>query len=72
MFEMTRQQMALHSAYPERSVPRESWFDRQGVKLASPIMRRLRQRTALQTKVVEAVNEQEQALARLSDDHLRQ
>ena len=71
MFEMTRQQMALHSAYPERSVPRESWFDRQGVKLASPLMRRLRQRTALQTKVVGAVNEQGQALTLLSDDRLR-
>ena len=58
MFDMARQQTALHSAYPERSVPRESWFDRQGVKLASPVMRRLRVRTAMRTEVVEPVNEQ--------------
>ena len=49
MFDMARQQTALHSAYPERSVPRESWFDQQGAKLTSPVMRRLRERTAMRT-----------------------
>jgi len=72
MFDMARQQTALHSAYPERSVPRESWFDRQGVKLASPVMRRLRERTAMRTEVVEPVNEQGRALSALRDDQLRQ
>jgi preprotein translocase subunit SecA len=72
MFDMARQQTALHSAYPERSVPRESWFDRQGVKLASPIMRRLRERTAMRTEVVGAVNELGPALVGLGDDQLRE
>ena len=72
MFDMARQQTALHSAYPERSVPRESWFDRQGVKLASPVMRRLRERTARRTEVIEPVNEQGSALAALRDEQLCQ
>ena len=72
MFDRARQQTALHSAYPERSVPCESWFDRQGVKLASPVMRRLRERTAMRTEVVEPVNELGRALAGLRDDQLRQ
>ena len=72
MFDMARQQTALHSAYPERSVPRESWFDRQGVKLASPLMRRLRERTSMRTEVVGPVNELGLALSRLRDDQLRE
>jgi preprotein translocase subunit SecA len=72
MFNLARQQTALHSAYPERAVPRESWFDRQGIKLASPIMRRLRERTAMRTDVVGPVNAQGPALAALRDDQLRQ
>ena len=72
MFDMARQQTALHSAYPERSVPRESWFDRQGVKLASPIMRRLRERISMRTEVVGPVNERGLALSGLGDDQLRE
>ena len=72
MFDMARQQTALHSAYPERSVPRESWFDRQGVRLASPIMRRLRERTSMRTEVVGPVNELGLALSGLRDDQLRE
>ena len=72
MFDMARQQTALHSAYPERSVPRESWFDRQGVKLASPVMRWLREHRAMRTEVVEPVNKQGSALAALRDEQLCQ
>lgn len=71
MFDMARQQTALHSAYPERSVPRESWFDRQGVRLASPIMRRLRERTSMRTEVVGPVNALGPTLSGLSDAQLR-
>src|ERR1044071_7399850 len=72
MFDLARQQTALHSAYPERSVPCESWFDQQGAKLTSPVMRRLRERTAMRTEVVGPVNEQGGALAILQDDQLRE
>ena len=72
MFDMARQQTALHSAYPERTVPRESWFDRQGVKLASPIMRRLRERTSMRTEVVGPVNERGLVLSGLHDDQLQE
>jgi preprotein translocase subunit SecA len=72
MFDLARQQTALHSAYPERWVPRESWFDRQGVALASPVMRRLRERKAMRTEVVEPVNALGRGLSTLSDDRLRQ
>jgi preprotein translocase subunit SecA len=71
MFDMIRQRTALHSAYPERSVPRESWIDRQGVRLASPVMRRLRERRAMQTEVIQPVNERGRALSALRDDQLR-
>src|SRR5205823_1366114 len=72
MFDMARQQTALHSAYPERLVPRESWFDQQGAKLTSPVMRRLRERTAMRTEVVGPVNEQGRTLSVLRDDQLRE
>src|SRR6185369_2012676 len=72
MFDMARQQTALHSAYPERSVPRESWFDQQGAKLTSPLMRRLRKRTAMWTEVVGPVNDQGHAVSALRDDQLRE
>ncbi len=71
MFDIASQQTALHSAYPERAVPRESWFDRQGVKFSSPIMRRLRERTATRTDVVGPVAEQGRTLSGLRDDQLR-
>ncbi len=71
MFDMSRQQTALHSAYPERSVPRESWFDRQGIKLASPVMRRLRERTSMRTDVVGPVNALGAPLSGVRDDQLR-
>jgi len=71
MFDIASQQTALHSAYPERAVPRESWFDRQGVKFASPIMRRLREHTATRTDVVGPVAEEGRTLSGLRDDQLR-
>jgi preprotein translocase subunit SecA len=72
MFDLARQQTALHSAYPERAVPRESWFDRQGVKLASPAMRRLRERTCRRTEVVAQVNAMGGSLAAMRDDRLQE
>jgi preprotein translocase subunit SecA len=70
MFDLARQQTALHSAYPERAVARESWFDRQGVKLASPFMRRLRERICRRTQVVAQVNASSEALAAMPDERL--
>jgi preprotein translocase subunit SecA len=72
MFDLARERTALHSAYPERSVPREGWFDRQGVRLASPLVRRWRIRTCRQTEIVGPVNELARALASLRDEELRQ
>lgn len=64
--------MALHSAYPERHVPKEGWLDRQGTRLVSPLLRRLRVRQCMQTTVVEQVTEQGRDIGRLSDDQLTQ
>ncbi len=72
MFDLARERTALHSAYPERHVPKEGWFDRQGARLASPLLRRLRVRRCLKTTIVTQVAEQGLALERLSDDRLTQ
>ena len=64
--------MALHSAYPERHVPKEGWLDRQGTRLVSPVLRRLRVRQCMQTTVVEQVTEQGRDLGRLSDTQIGQ
>ncbi|MBH0199692.1 MAG: preprotein translocase subunit SecA [Nitrospira sp.] len=72
MFDLARERTALHSAYPERHVPKEGWFDRHGTRLVSPLLRRLRVRQCMKTAVVEQVAEQGPDIARLSDDQLTQ
>jgi preprotein translocase subunit SecA len=71
MFDLAQERTALHSPYPERSVPREGWFDRQGARLASPFVRRWRIHRCRQTEIVGPVNELGRALISLSDDELR-
>lgn len=70
MFDLARERTALHSAYPERSVPQEGWFDRQGARVVSPLLRRYRVRLCRNTTIVEQVATQGQELARLSDEQL--
>lgn len=72
MFDLARERTALHSAYPERHVPKEGWFDRHGTRLVSPLLRRLRVRQCMKTAVMEQVAEQGPDIARLSDDQLTQ
>ncbi len=72
MFDLARERTALHSAYPERHVPKEGWFDRQGTRLISPLLRRLRVRQCVQTTIVAQVAEQGQGLDCVSDSQLRQ
>ncbi len=72
MFDLARERTALHSAYPERHVPKEGWFDRQGARLVSPLLRRLRVRQCTKTTVVEHVTEYGLDLVRLSDDQITQ
>jgi preprotein translocase subunit SecA len=72
MFDLARERTALHSAYPERYVPKEGWFDRHGTRLVSPLLRRLRVRQCMKTAVVEQVAEQGPDIARFSDDQLTQ
>ena len=72
MFDLARERTALHSAYPERHVPKEGWFDRQGTRLVSPLLRRLRVRRCAQASVVEHVQELGPEFVRLSDSQLRQ
>jgi hypothetical protein len=72
MFDLARERTALHSAYPERHVPKEGWFDRHGTRLVNPLLRRLRVRQCMKTAVVEQVAEQGPDIARLSDDQLTQ
>ena len=72
MFDLARERTALHSAYPERHVPKEGWLDRQGARLISPLLRRLRVRQCVQTTIVAQVAEQGQGLDRMADWQLRQ
>lgn len=72
MFDLARERTALHSAYPERHVEKEGWFDRQGARLASPLLRRLHVRRCLNTTIVEQVTKHGADLERLMDDQLRQ
>ena len=72
MFDLARERTALHSAYPERHVPKEGWFDRQGVRLANPLLRRLRVRHCLKTTVVDRVAEHGLDIGRRSDEQLTQ
>jgi preprotein translocase subunit SecA len=71
MFDLARERTALHSAYPERHVPKEGWFDRQGARLVSPLLRRLRVRQCVRTTIVAKVAEQGEGLDRLTDRELR-
>jgi preprotein translocase subunit SecA len=70
MFDLARERIALHSAYPERHVPKEGWLDRQGARMVSPLMRRLSVRHCLKTAIVEQVAEQGRAIGRRSDGEL--
>jgi preprotein translocase subunit SecA len=72
MFDLARERTALHSAYPERHVPKEGWFDRHGVRLANPLLRRLRVRQCLKTTIVDQVAEHGLDLGRLSDTQITQ
>jgi preprotein translocase subunit SecA len=72
MFDLARERTALHSAYPERHVPKEGWFDRHGVRLANPLLRRLRVRQCLKTTIVDQVAEHGLDLGRLSDSQITQ
>lgn len=71
MFDLARERTALHSAYPERHVLKEGWFDRQGARLASPLLRRLQVRRCLNTTVVDQVAEQGLGMGRLTDEQIR-
>lgn len=70
MFDLTRERTALHSAYPERHVPKEGWFDRQGARLVNPLLRRLRVRQCMNATIVHRVAEHGSDLEGLSDDRL--
>lgn len=72
MFDLARERTALYSAYPERHVPKEGWFDRQGVRLAGPLLRRLHVRRCMNTMVVERVAEEGLDLKGRSDEQIRQ
>ena len=72
MFDLAQERTALHSAYPERHVPKEGWFDRHGARLVSPLLRRLRVRQCVQTTIVAQVAEQGKGLDCLTDGQLRQ
>ena len=72
MFDLARERTALHSAYPERHVEKEGWLDRQGARLAGPLLRRLQVRRCLNTTIVEEVTKQGADLERLTDDQLGQ
>ena len=72
MFDLARERTALHSAYPERHVPKEGWLDRHATRLVDPLLRRLRVRQCARTTVVAHVAEQGQGLDRVSDSQLRQ
>ncbi len=72
MFDLARERTALHSAYPERHVPKEGWFDRQGSRVISPLLRHMRVRQCARTTVVEQVATQGRDIARLTDEQIRQ
>lgn len=72
MLDFTQYRIGVRSAYPERLVPRESWLDRQGARLASPLMRSLKKRSALNSRIVESVREKGSMLAGLNEHQLRQ
>lgn len=72
MFDLARERTALHSAYPERHVPNEGWFDRQGARLVSPLLRRHRVRQCRNSTIVEQVATYGQDVAQLSDGQLTQ
>jgi preprotein translocase subunit SecA len=72
MFDLAHERTALHSAYPERHVPKEGWLDRQGSSLMSPFLRRLQARQCLHSAIVSRVGEQEKNLGSLSDRELRE
>lgn len=72
MFDLAEERTALHSAYPERHLPKEGWLDRQGARVASPLLHRLRVRHCRNTEIVEQVTKYGSDLERLSDEQVTQ
>lgn len=72
MFDLARERTALHSAYPERHAPKEGWFDRQGARVVSPLLRRHRVRQCRNTTIVARVATYGLDIAQLSDEQLTQ
>lgn len=70
MFDLARERTTLYSAYPERHLPKEGWFDRQGARLVGPLLRRHRVRQCRNTIIVERVAMHGTDIARLSDEQL--
>lgn len=71
MLDLTQHRIGGRSAYPERFLPRESWWDRQGARLASPLLRALKQRAALNSNIIESVRAKGSRLTGLNDHQLR-
>lgn len=71
MFDLAQERTARHSAYPERDLPKEGWLDRQGNRLANPILRQFRAWKCRRTTVVSQVAECGLELQSLADDELR-
>lgn len=72
MFDLARERIILHSAYPERHVPKEGWFDRQGARLASPLLRRLRVRQCRNMAIVDRVAKYGSDIERLTNAQITQ
>lgn len=72
MFDLARERMALHSAYPERHVEKEGWWDRQWARLVSPLLQHLRVRHCRKPAIVEQVAQQGRDLGACSDAEVTQ
>ena len=48
---------ALHSAYPERALPRIGWLDRLGARAVGPLARRFKVREARSTSLLPMIAE---------------
>lgn len=72
MFDLARERTALHSAYPERHVQKDGWFDRQGARLASPLLRRLRVQQCRHMAIVDRVAKYGSDIERLTNAQITQ
>ncbi len=57
---------ALHSAYPERALPRIGWLDRLGARAAGPVARRMKVREGLSSSLLPRISAQSQRLSPLT------